>query len=231
MSLQLEPPSVLSCHCSVGVGVPVTATVNCVLSPAMMLTLTGWVVNTGAAVAALTVSVAGLLVMLPVTLLTTTWNWCPLLPSGTAVRFKRCAGCPSNVGKAHAAVRAALPLIAERGAGCGYREGGVLSGRYGQVSGMDADAGSHRSRGHRERDGRAGDGVDGTGDDDAVLSAGVTERGRGRGVARSRGASYVRERSPAVDADLPLVAACIEGRHRERGRMTRPLRFDPSAGW
>ncbi len=49
----------LTCHCSVGVGLPVAAEVNVVLPPELMVTFDGFVVRRGAA---FTVSVAAVVV-------------------------------------------------------------------------------------------------------------------------------------------------------------------------
>ena len=64
MSVKVVPPSVLTCHCTVGVGVPLAAAVKVTGVPAVIVWLVGSVVTTGAT-AAVTVSVAGALVMLP----------------------------------------------------------------------------------------------------------------------------------------------------------------------
>ena len=58
MSLNVEPPSVLTCHCTVGVGLPLAAAVKVAVWPAVTVWLTGWVVIDGADWAAFTVSVA-----------------------------------------------------------------------------------------------------------------------------------------------------------------------------
>ncbi len=57
---------------------PVAATVNAAVCPAVTVWLAGCVVIEGATAAALTVRVAALLVMLPALLLTTTVNCAPL---------------------------------------------------------------------------------------------------------------------------------------------------------
>ena len=48
MLLQVEPPSVLTCHCTVGVGLPVAAAVKVTLWPALTVALLGLVVTLGA---------------------------------------------------------------------------------------------------------------------------------------------------------------------------------------
>ena len=55
-------PSVLTCHCTVGAGVPLAAAVKVAVEPAAALTLTGLVVIAGAAV---TVNVAAVVVAEP----------------------------------------------------------------------------------------------------------------------------------------------------------------------
>ena len=42
--LNVTPPSVLTCHCAVGVGEPVAAAVKVAVWPALTVWLTGWVV-------------------------------------------------------------------------------------------------------------------------------------------------------------------------------------------
>ena len=68
MALQVRPPSVLTCHCTVGVGLPLAAAVNDTLAPAVTVWLVGWVVMVGAAV---TVRVAAVVVALPALLVKT----------------------------------------------------------------------------------------------------------------------------------------------------------------
>src|SRR5215469_10124273 len=63
MVFQLEPPLVLTSHCTVGVGLPLAAAVNDTLAPAVTVWLVGWVVMTGAVV--VTVRVAAVVVTLP----------------------------------------------------------------------------------------------------------------------------------------------------------------------
>ncbi len=45
---KVEPPFVLTCHCTVGAGVPLAAAVNVAVWPALTASLTGFVVTTGA---------------------------------------------------------------------------------------------------------------------------------------------------------------------------------------
>jgi hypothetical protein len=75
---QVVPPSVLTCHCRVGAGVPVAATVKLAVAGSVTATSDGWVVKLGATGAGLTVSVATLLVAEPTLLVTFTRNWAPL---------------------------------------------------------------------------------------------------------------------------------------------------------
>jgi hypothetical protein len=60
------------------VAVPVAATLKVAVWPAVTVWLVGWVVIEGATVTEFTVSVAGLLVTLPIVLLTSTVNCVPL---------------------------------------------------------------------------------------------------------------------------------------------------------
>ena len=47
ISVKVMPPSVLTCHCTVGVGVPLAAAVKVTGLPAVIVWLVGWVVTTG----------------------------------------------------------------------------------------------------------------------------------------------------------------------------------------
>jgi hypothetical protein len=60
--LKVAPPSVLTCHCTVGVGWPVAAAVKVTACPAQIVWLTGLVVMAGIV---LTVSVAAVVVADP----------------------------------------------------------------------------------------------------------------------------------------------------------------------
>ena len=60
--VNVVPPFVLTCHCTVGVGVPVAAAVNVAFAPAATVALVGLVVIVGAEVR---VSVAAFVVTLP----------------------------------------------------------------------------------------------------------------------------------------------------------------------
>jgi hypothetical protein len=57
--VKLVPPFVLTCHCTVGVGVPVAAAVKVAVAPALTVAFAGLVVITGAV---FTVSVAAVVV-------------------------------------------------------------------------------------------------------------------------------------------------------------------------
>ena len=46
--LQVVPLLVLTCHCTVGAGVPVAAAVNVAVVPVFAVTLAGWLVMVGA---------------------------------------------------------------------------------------------------------------------------------------------------------------------------------------
>ena len=48
MGVKVEPPSVLTCHCTVGVGLPLAAAVKVAVCPAVTVWLAGWVVTIGA---------------------------------------------------------------------------------------------------------------------------------------------------------------------------------------
>ena len=51
MSLKVVPPSVLTCHCTVGVGLPLAAAVKVAVCPAVTVWFVGFVVIAGAWVA------------------------------------------------------------------------------------------------------------------------------------------------------------------------------------
>ena len=69
------PPSVLTCHCTVGVGLPLAAAVKVAVWPALTVSLLGLLVTAGAKS---TVSVAGVVVALrPAVLLKTASYWSP----------------------------------------------------------------------------------------------------------------------------------------------------------
>ena len=63
-SIQVMPPSTETCHCTLGVGVPLAAAVKVTGSPWATDWLTGWVVTTGA-MSGRTVIVAAVLVAVP----------------------------------------------------------------------------------------------------------------------------------------------------------------------
>ena len=73
-------PSVLCCHCTVGVGVPLAAAVKVAVEPAAALTLTGLVVIAGAAV---TVNVAAVVVAEPTLFVNTARYWLPFCVADT----------------------------------------------------------------------------------------------------------------------------------------------------
>src|SRR5437660_649193 len=76
--LKLLPPSVLTCHCTVGAGVPLAAAVKVALLPAHTVWPVGWVVMPGAA---LTVRPATSVVTAPHALLNTARYCLPLSPA------------------------------------------------------------------------------------------------------------------------------------------------------
>jgi hypothetical protein len=63
--VNVPPPLVLTCHCTVGVGEPDAAAVNVAVAAAVTDTLAGLVVIAGAVFAAFTVRVAAVVVALP----------------------------------------------------------------------------------------------------------------------------------------------------------------------
>ena len=65
MLVNVVPPLLLTCHWTVGVGLPLAAAVNVTVLPAVTLWLVGLVVTTGAVRAAVTVSVAAEVVAVP----------------------------------------------------------------------------------------------------------------------------------------------------------------------
>ena len=77
MSLKVAPPSVLTCHCTVGVGLPLAAAVKVAVWPAVTVWLVGWVVTEGANWAVVTVRVAALVVAVPTLLVNTAWYSSP----------------------------------------------------------------------------------------------------------------------------------------------------------
>src|SRR6185437_141037 len=71
MSVKVPPPSVLTCHCTVGAGVPLADAVKVAVPPTGTDWFDGWPVMVGATVAALTVRVAAVVVALPALLVKT----------------------------------------------------------------------------------------------------------------------------------------------------------------
>src|SRR5271156_2493990 len=69
--VNVPPPFVLTCHCTVGVGEPDAAAVNVAVAPAVTVTLVGSVVIVGAVFAAFTVNVAFVVGALPGALVNT----------------------------------------------------------------------------------------------------------------------------------------------------------------
>jgi hypothetical protein len=74
-------PSVLCCHCTVGVGLPLAAAVKVAVAPEVRLLLTGFVVIAGAKS---TVSVAAVLVAELTLFVNTARYWLPFCPAVTA---------------------------------------------------------------------------------------------------------------------------------------------------
>src|SRR6516225_6677449 len=81
MLVNVLPPSVLTCHCTVGVGLPVAVAMNETLPPAVTVWLAGFVVMVGVN---WTVSVAAVLVTLPALLAKTAWYSLPFIAAVTA---------------------------------------------------------------------------------------------------------------------------------------------------
>ncbi len=75
MLLNVVPPSVETCHCTVGLGLPEAAAVKVAVPPAQTSWLVGFVVTLGAT---LTVRVAAVVVEVPQKLVKTARNWWPL---------------------------------------------------------------------------------------------------------------------------------------------------------
>ena len=83
MSDQLDPPLVLTCHWTVGVGLPVAAEVKLTVSPGLTVWLVGFVVTDGANS---TLSVAKADVAVPYVLVKTA-RYCLPLSSEVAVKL------------------------------------------------------------------------------------------------------------------------------------------------
>ena len=73
--LNVTPPSVLTCHCTVGVGEPDAAAVKVAVWPAVTVWLAGWVVIVGSV--EFTVSVAAVVVAVPAAFVNTARYWLP----------------------------------------------------------------------------------------------------------------------------------------------------------
>src|SRR4051812_29384028 len=71
--VKVVPPSVLTCHCAVGVGAPLAAAVKVMVLPTCWARFAGCCVMVGAAVE--TLRVAGALVALPTELVKTARYW------------------------------------------------------------------------------------------------------------------------------------------------------------
>ena len=114
--LNVAPPSVETCHCTVGVGLPEAAAVKLAVEPALTVTFTGLVVITGPAV---TVRVAAVVVALPTVLVKTARYSLPVWPTA-AVKLSVVAVAPAmllnvappSVDTCHCTVGAGLPEAA-----------------------------------------------------------------------------------------------------------------------
>ena len=71
-------PLLLTCHCTVGLGVPLAAAVNVAVLPIATTWLLGCVVTTGAT---FTVSVAAVVVAEPTKFVNTAWYCLPVSPA------------------------------------------------------------------------------------------------------------------------------------------------------
>src|SRR5258708_37278868 len=80
MLLNVAPPSVLTCHCTVGTGFPLAAATKVTFEPALIDWLTGFVVTDGAK---FTVIVAAAVVAVPDPLVNTARNSVPFWPAST----------------------------------------------------------------------------------------------------------------------------------------------------
>ena len=78
ISFQVFEPEVFSCHCTVGLGVPLAAAVNVAVLPEFTVWPVGCVVTTGSV---FTVRVAGLVVTVPAMFVNTAWYCLPVSPA------------------------------------------------------------------------------------------------------------------------------------------------------
>src|SRR5687767_8288772 len=81
ISLKFNPPSVESCHCTVGAGEPLAAAVKVAIAPSQTVLLFGFVVTAGGV---LTVSVAAVVVAVPHELVNTA-RYCSPLSAANAL--------------------------------------------------------------------------------------------------------------------------------------------------
>src|SRR5947207_1566752 len=114
---QVLPPLVLTCHCTVGAGLPLAAAVKVAVLPAWSEGRRGGVVIVGGG---LTVSVAALVVALPTLLVKTASYWLPFMPAVTLLSVKVVEVAPLTLFQVlpplvltcHCTVGAGLPLAA-----------------------------------------------------------------------------------------------------------------------
>jgi len=116
MFVKLAPPSMLCCHCTVGVGDPVAAAVKVTVCPAFAVTFVGFNVIVGAL---FTVSEAAVVVAEPVAFVNTARNWFPFCEA-SAVKASVVEVAPAMFVKVappsmlccHCTVRAGDPVAA-----------------------------------------------------------------------------------------------------------------------
>jgi hypothetical protein len=116
MSVKVAPPLMLTCHCTVGVGVPLAAAVNVAVWPEFTVRFAGLAVTAGAT---LTVSVAALELAVPAAFVNTARNWFPVWPA-VAVKLRAVEVAPGmslkmpppSVLTCHWTVGAGKPLAA-----------------------------------------------------------------------------------------------------------------------
>src|SRR5579871_2272112 len=117
MFVNVAPPLVLTCHCTVGVGLPLAAAVNVAVDPALTLWLVGFVVTVGAK---FTVIVAAVVVADPLVLVNTARNFVPFCPAVTFGTVNVVVVAPAtllnvappSVENCHCTVGVGLPLAA-----------------------------------------------------------------------------------------------------------------------
>jgi hypothetical protein len=118
--LKVVLPLGLTCHCTVGGGVPLAAAMKLAVLPDATVWFAGFVVTVGAVVVVLTVSVAALLVAVPAVFVNTAWYLLPLCAVVTAVNVSVPEVAPETLLKVvlplgltcHCTVGGGVPLAA-----------------------------------------------------------------------------------------------------------------------